>query len=162
MIPAHPFRAEVIIIGKLWAIPPAESSSPIILANPIFVSVCIRNSCINCGSPPVKTYLVKYLLPKVSGCLLVISAEPSPLFNSWWERTTSRQGASAPLSHFTQGFTLNTAYAPLLSVLPDTAYGFKITHLLPKCFFSAGFCSSLCLCSRNPFLRLYTYPCAYY
>ena len=29
----------------------------------IFVSICIANSCVNHGSPPVKAHLVKYLSP---------------------------------------------------------------------------------------------------
>ena len=48
----------------------------------IFVSICIANSCVNHGSPPVKAHLVKYLSPKVSECLSVNTAERSSLFSS--------------------------------------------------------------------------------
>lgn len=82
MIPAHPFRMEIITISELWAIPSAKFSSSITLAVPVFVSICTINSCVNCGSPPVKAHLVKYLLPKDSECPLIISAEHGPLFNS--------------------------------------------------------------------------------
>ena len=70
----------------------------ITLAIPVFVSICITNSCVNHGSTPVKAHLVKYLSPKVSECLLLNTAEHSSLFSSWWERTTPRLGASASTS----------------------------------------------------------------
>lgn len=69
----HHIWVEVIIISKFLVLLPTKSSSSITLSITLFVSICTTNFRVSCS--PVKTYLVKCLLPKISEHLLSISAE---------------------------------------------------------------------------------------
>ena len=76
----HNFKASILYCAAFYMV--QLSYLYITLAIPVFVSICITNSRVNHGSPPVKAHLVKYLSPKVIEHPLVNTAEHSSLFSS--------------------------------------------------------------------------------